>query len=226
MAPTRFVLIAFRPYRARPRRGAARFLDGVTPLIQHCDSASGTGLIITPSCNSTPGGPRHGCSILYHSAMQPRPRWWGPAYGLIENCPCILCCSSFFSCFEDRRKKKAKGIQHSLVDMADKGRRQQPGYACEECRRRKARCDRARPTCGLCLESSTVCLVLDRKPQRGPKKGRINAMRSQIGLWHPSTHLHLHTLQVPYTPAQPPSRLYPTLTTPPHIHEYESMRHS
>ncbi|KAH6616129.1 putative Zn(II)2Cys6 transcription factor [Chaetomium sp. MPI-SDFR-AT-0129] len=64
--------------------------------------------------------------------------------------------------------------------MADKGRRQQPGFACEECRRRKARCDRVRPTCGLCLESSTVCLVLDRKPQRGPKKGRINAMRSQI----------------------------------------------
>ncbi|KAJ5715236.1 uncharacterized protein N7483_012417 [Penicillium malachiteum] len=36
--------------------------------------------------------------------------------------------------------------------MTDKGRRQQPGYACEECRRRKARCDRARPRCGFCTE--------------------------------------------------------------------------
>ena len=136
-------------------------------LIQYCDSSSATGLIITPSRNSTG----------------------------------ILCCSIFFSCYDDRRKKKL--ALHSPVDMADKGRRQQPGFACEECRRRKARCDRARPTCGLCLESSTICIILDRKPQRGPKKGRINAMRSQIGLCPPYTHLHIHTSIHTRTASQP-----------------------
>ncbi|KAJ6119133.1 hypothetical protein N7523_003413 [Penicillium sp. IBT 18751x] len=64
--------------------------------------------------------------------------------------------------------------------MTEKGRRQQPGFACEECRRRKARCDRERPKCGLCKETGTVCVVLDQKQQRGPKKGQLNAMRSQI----------------------------------------------
>ncbi|KAJ6024717.1 hypothetical protein N7540_005514 [Penicillium herquei] len=64
--------------------------------------------------------------------------------------------------------------------MTEKGRRQQPGYACEECRRRKARCDRARPRCGFCMEIGAACVILDKKQQISPKKGQLNAMRSQI----------------------------------------------
>jgi hypothetical protein len=79
--------------------------------------------------------------------------------------------------------------------MAEKGRRQQPGFACEECRRRKARCDRAKPKCGLCMETGTVCVILDKKPQRGPKKGQLNAMRSQIGWFISVFHAqHLFSL--------------------------------
>lgn len=67
--------------------------------------------------------------------------------------------------------------------MADTGRRQQPGFACEECRRRKARCDRVRPKCGHCMETDMTCVILAKKSQRGPKKGQLAALRSQIGLY-------------------------------------------
>ncbi|RMZ82268.1 hypothetical protein DV738_g1893, partial [Chaetothyriales sp. CBS 135597] len=64
--------------------------------------------------------------------------------------------------------------------MKPTGVRQQPGFACEECRRRKSRCDRERPQCGSCVESGTVCTIVDKRPQRGPKKGQLNMMRSRI----------------------------------------------
>ncbi|KAF2139473.1 uncharacterized protein K452DRAFT_77823 [Aplosporella prunicola CBS 121167] len=60
------------------------------------------------------------------------------------------------------------------------GMRQQPGLACEECRRRKARCDRARPQCSTCTESGTPCVVVDKRPPRGPKKGRMKALRNRV----------------------------------------------
>jgi hypothetical protein len=67
------------------------------------------------------------------------------------------------------------------VNMQARGLRQQPGFACEECRRRKARCDRGRPKCGFCAESGAACVVVGKRQQRGPKKGQLSAMRSQIG---------------------------------------------
>ncbi|KAI1134066.1 fungal-specific transcription factor domain-containing protein [Hypoxylon sp. FL0543] len=58
--------------------------------------------------------------------------------------------------------------------------RQLPGLSCEECRRRKARCDRARPQCGTCAETGITCVVVDKRPQRGPKKGQLKALRSRV----------------------------------------------
>ncbi|KAJ5730547.1 Asperfuranone cluster transcription factor afoA [Penicillium malachiteum] len=66
--------------------------------------------------------------------------------------------------------------------------RQQPGFACEECRRRKARCDRARPKCGFCTENDMECIVIEKRQQRSPLKGKLNSMQSQLG-W--STKFHL-----------------------------------
>ncbi|OTA55427.1 hypothetical protein K449DRAFT_400033 [Hypoxylon sp. EC38] len=60
------------------------------------------------------------------------------------------------------------------------GRRQPPGLSCEECRRRKARCDRVRPQCGTCAEMDIICVFVDKRPQRGPKKGQLNALRSRV----------------------------------------------
>ncbi|KAI1807416.1 fungal-specific transcription factor domain protein [Daldinia bambusicola] len=58
--------------------------------------------------------------------------------------------------------------------------RQQPGYACEECRKKKLRCDRQRPQCGACANAQIQCEVNDRRVPRGPKKGSIGALRSRI----------------------------------------------
>ncbi|GIJ91420.1 hypothetical protein Asppvi_010385 [Aspergillus pseudoviridinutans] len=58
--------------------------------------------------------------------------------------------------------------------------RQHPGSACEECRRRKARCDRSRPCCGSCSEAGRLCIFSDQRAQRGPKKGQIRALRDRI----------------------------------------------
>ncbi|KAL4919200.1 hypothetical protein BDW62DRAFT_46716 [Aspergillus aurantiobrunneus] len=58
--------------------------------------------------------------------------------------------------------------------------RQQPGLACEECRKRKARCDRAKPQCGSCMMTGRVCIVNHNRPRRGPKKGQIESLYSRL----------------------------------------------
>ncbi|KAK8103268.1 Transcription factor [Apiospora sp. TS-2023a] len=59
--------------------------------------------------------------------------------------------------------------------------RQLPGLACEECRRRKLRCDRKTPSCRSCLETGVVCVMPTTCPPRGPKKGHLRSLRERIG---------------------------------------------
>ncbi|XXG96002.1 hypothetical protein Hte_002279 [Hypoxylon texense] len=77
--------------------------------------------------------------------------------------------------------------------MQAAGVRQQPGFACEECRRRKARCDRVRPRCGVCMEFDVACITVTKRPRRGPKKGQIDMMRSRIGGWVNLPELQWHS---------------------------------
>ncbi|KAA6409142.1 MAG: transcriptional regulatory [Lasallia pustulata] len=58
--------------------------------------------------------------------------------------------------------------------------RQKPGSACEECRRRKLRCDRQQPRCRFCSESSVVCTFTSSRPPRGPKKGHLKVLQARI----------------------------------------------
>ncbi|KFA51893.1 hypothetical protein S40293_04088 [Stachybotrys chartarum IBT 40293] len=58
--------------------------------------------------------------------------------------------------------------------------RQQLGSACEECRRKKSRCDRKQPTCGACFNGGIVCVMRSSCPPRGPKKGHMRELRGQI----------------------------------------------
>ncbi|KAI0845064.1 hypothetical protein F5Y00DRAFT_273314 [Daldinia vernicosa] len=58
--------------------------------------------------------------------------------------------------------------------------RQNPGAACEECRRRKVRCDRQQPSCGLCLSSGVQCQITTPRPPRGPKRGYLKALQARI----------------------------------------------
>ncbi|KAI9376431.1 hypothetical protein BJX61DRAFT_538808 [Aspergillus egyptiacus] len=58
--------------------------------------------------------------------------------------------------------------------------RQRPGSACEECRRRKVRCDRQRPQCQVCYESGIECKISTARLPRGPRKGQLRTLRTRI----------------------------------------------
>ncbi|KAK4234640.1 fungal-specific transcription factor domain-containing protein [Achaetomium macrosporum] len=60
--------------------------------------------------------------------------------------------------------------------------RQLPGAACEQCRKRKLRCDRQRPQCGTCADVGIICEVNNNRLARGPKKGDLKALRSRIAV--------------------------------------------
>ncbi|KAH8901540.1 hypothetical protein GQ53DRAFT_707900 [Thozetella sp. PMI_491] len=58
--------------------------------------------------------------------------------------------------------------------------RQLPGNACEECRKKKLRCDRRRPKCGACLNAQVPCRVNERRAPRGNKRENINNLYHRI----------------------------------------------
>ncbi|KAF5020251.1 hypothetical protein F66182_7729 [Fusarium sp. NRRL 66182] len=58
----------------------------------------------------------------------------------------------------------------------------QSDSACEECRRRKSKCDRARPICGSCVRFNATCVFIDERPKRGPKKGQLRALKAKVAL--------------------------------------------
>ena len=58
--------------------------------------------------------------------------------------------------------------------------RQQQGSACEECRRKRIRCDRGTPQCEACANSGVNCVVRTNSSPRGPKKGYIKTLQKQI----------------------------------------------
>ncbi|KAI1427792.1 fungal-specific transcription factor domain-containing protein [Xylaria sp. FL1777] len=61
--------------------------------------------------------------------------------------------------------------------------RQRPGGACEECRRRKLRCDRQHPQCGVCAAAGVACFTTTTRAPRGPKRGYLKAMQARIGTY-------------------------------------------
>lgn len=52
--------------------------------------------------------------------------------------------------------------------------------SCDECRRRKLKCDRVRPQCGTCALSESECVFPGDSRKRGPKKGQLQALRARI----------------------------------------------
>ena len=60
--------------------------------------------------------------------------------------------------------------------------RQRAGAACEECRRRKLRCDGKQPQCEPCFEAGVLCVTPTNHPQRGPKRGHLKALQTRMGI--------------------------------------------
>ncbi|KAJ5097763.1 fungal-specific transcription factor domain-containing protein [Penicillium angulare] len=75
--------------------------------------------------------------------------------------------------------------------------RQRPGAACDECRRRKLRCDGIQPQCGVCRDTNVICEVTQRAV-RGPKKGHLKVLKNRI--------LHLESILETSLPADQPQQ--------------------
>ncbi|KAI1369831.1 hypothetical protein F5Y08DRAFT_2993 [Xylaria arbuscula] len=59
--------------------------------------------------------------------------------------------------------------------------RQQPGSACDECRRKKERCDRQRPRCGHCEKAQIVCRFNEKRhPLRKSTRYTTNEIKYRL----------------------------------------------
>ncbi|KAI0849454.1 putative Zn(II)2Cys6 transcription factor [Daldinia vernicosa] len=66
------------------------------------------------------------------------------------------------------------------VAIGAQPRRPQLRIACEECRRKRIKCDRGTPQCTSCATSGKTCIVRDDCPRRGPKKGYLKTLQNKI----------------------------------------------
>lgn len=71
-------------------------------------------------------------------------------------------------------------------------RRQRPGAACDECRRRKLRCDGQQPQCSVCRDTNVVCEVSQRSA-RGPKKGHLKVLKNRVAYLEAMLDSHQQT---------------------------------
>ncbi len=68
------------------------------------------------------------------------------------------------------------------AEIAPPKPRQRPGSACQECRRRKLRCDGQQPQCEACFQSGAQCVPVATHAQRGPKRGHVKALENRLGI--------------------------------------------
>ncbi|KAM0147079.1 hypothetical protein ACHAPG_010804 [Botrytis cinerea] len=69
------------------------------------------------------------------------------------------------------------------IDMTSRpgqGRQERASKACEECRRRKLRCDGREPQCGVCRDAGATCEFNAGRALRGPKKGYFKELKDRI----------------------------------------------
>ncbi|ORY02156.1 hypothetical protein K493DRAFT_312150 [Basidiobolus meristosporus CBS 931.73] len=62
----------------------------------------------------------------------------------------------------------------------DSQKRQRVSKACDNCRRRKVRCDGTQPICSNCKALGITCTYNDTTKKRGPPKGYIEAIESRL----------------------------------------------
>ena len=53
--------------------------------------------------------------------------------------------------------------------------------ACVLCRKRKLKCDGARPNCGTCSRLAHSCAYDDIRRKSGPKRGYVKALEERLG---------------------------------------------
>ncbi|KAK9719858.1 hypothetical protein K7432_004516 [Basidiobolus ranarum] len=72
------------------------------------------------------------------------------------------------------------------MSLEDSQKRQRVSKACDNCRRKKVRCDGLQPTCSNCTTLNIYCTYLETSKKRGPPKGYIEAIENKL---HRMEHL-------------------------------------
>ncbi|KAF4439920.1 hypothetical protein F53441_12421 [Fusarium austroafricanum] len=92
--------------------------------------------------------------------------------------------------------------------------RQRNTTSCNECKRRKLRCDAQQPRCGFCLRSNTLCEASPRG-KRGPKRGHLDVLRNRLDQLEEMLQSRLEAEQSQGLPVYPPPELHyaPTFGT-------------
>ncbi|KAE8373906.1 hypothetical protein BDV26DRAFT_296517 [Aspergillus bertholletiae] len=103
--------------------------------------------------------------------------------------------------------KRVKLDNHRAQRISGRMTRQQSGLACQECRRRKARCDRVRPKCGICKAAGRTCVIADKRSPRGPKKGQLKDVRSRLAVLEQQLIRQNHAIDVNKSPDSGPASL-------------------
>jgi hypothetical protein len=73
-------------------------------------------------------------------------------------------------------RKSPNGQEGSKEDGVNKLKR----IACVLCRKRKLRCDGARPTCGTCKRLAHDCAYDDVRKKSGPKRGYVKLLEARL----------------------------------------------
>jgi hypothetical protein len=72
--------------------------------------------------------------------------------------------------------KSPSGQEGHKEDGVNKPKR----IACVLCRKRKLRCDGARPTCGTCKRLAHDCAYDDVRKKSGPKRGYVKLLEARL----------------------------------------------
>jgi hypothetical protein len=70
-----------------------------------------------------------------------------------------------------------------MMSTRGQTRQERATKACEECRRRKLRCDGLEPQCTACRDSGATCEFNVVRAVRGPKRGYFKELKDRVGLY-------------------------------------------
>ncbi|KAF2807123.1 uncharacterized protein BDZ99DRAFT_337896, partial [Mytilinidion resinicola] len=54
--------------------------------------------------------------------------------------------------------------------------------ACTICRKKKLRCDGAKPTCGTCNKLGHGCAYVEVRQKGGPKRGYVKSLETRLSM--------------------------------------------
>ncbi|KAI9239839.1 MAG: hypothetical protein BYD32DRAFT_365809, partial [Podila humilis] len=68
-----------------------------------------------------------------------------------------------------------------LLDFNSNSKRSKITKACDNCRRRRVKCDGVPDGCGGCKAAKTQCVYTTSNTKRGPPKGYVEVIEDRLG---------------------------------------------